>query len=300
MIRTLPNLLVAEMAQRRHRFHHYLWHRVRNAWLQLKEEERQAVRSIDPGWEPPRPARDEAGRLIRDNDSGEDFFFMHRRMIELANEILSTVADPHYPRVEGWRRAPPPGDADYPVPDFAGSGLGEVKSVEYFEQYIARWENQYTDPGYLRAVTLGQLGSDIEFTIHNDKHMRWAAPSSVGYRPNTVVTAGIAEQWDAPAYAYLGDTYSSHVNPVFWKIHGWVDDRIEDWKGANGVTGDIPWKGTWVGLNDHHMPDHAAVMTHAACTGGGDDWGRIDQIISASGAGDLDGFFRPGPHLSLP
>lgn len=35
--------------------------------------------------------------------------------------------------------------------------------------------------------------------------------------------------WGDPKYDYLGDFYSSHVNPLFWKLHGWVDDRIEDW-----------------------------------------------------------------------
>lgn len=296
------------MAQRRHRFHHYLWHRVRNAWLRLKEDERQAVRNINHSWEPPHPARDEAGRPIRDNNSGEDFLFMHRQMIARANEILSEVGDPNYPRVEGWKRVPLPFDADYPVPDFPGSGLEEVKSVEYFEQFIAPWERQYTDPDYLRTVTLGQFGSDIEFTIHNEMHMRWAASSSVGYRPTTSIMQGIGEQWDATAYNYLGDTYSSHVNYIFWKLHGWMDDRIEDWKLANGVTAEIAWKGTWVGPTDHqhHEPHDAAdavarvARTRAALAGAHDELQQIDRIISASGASDFDGFFRPAARPRRP
>ncbi|HEX7317889.1 MAG TPA: hypothetical protein VF297_28555 [Pyrinomonadaceae bacterium] len=293
MIPTLPNQVVTEMARHHHRFHHYLWHRVRNAWPRLNEDDRRAVRAVNSGWEPPRPAMDAARRPLRDNDSGEDFLFMHRRMIVAVNAILSAVNDPDCQRVEGWRRVPPPGDGDYPVPDFPGSGLEEVKSVEYFEQFIAPWERQYTDPDYLRGVTLGQLGSDIEFTIHDDMHMRWAAPSPVGYRPNTAIAHRIGAQWDAPAYNYLGDTYSSHVNPIFWKLHGWVDDRIEDWKRANGVTGDIPWKGTWLGpADDPHAPHHAA-KTRLPCTDANDELQQIDQIISESGANDFDGFFRP-------
>jgi hypothetical protein len=290
------------MAQRQHRFHHYLWHRVRNAWLRLSEEERQAVRSINPGWEPPHPARDASGRPIRDNDSGEDFLFMHRQMIAHVNATLAQVGDLGYPRVEGWRRVPPPGDADYPVPDFPGSGLEEVKSPEYFEQYIAPWERRYADPDHLRSVTLGQLGCDIEFNIHNDMHMRWAAPSPVGYRPPTAVTGEIDGQWDAPAYDYLGDTYSSHVNPVFWKLHGWVDDRIEDWKRANGVAGDIDWRGAWVGpaTHPHHETPHAragarATRTPAAVAAAPDELQQIDRIISASAVSDTDGFFHPVP-----
>src|SRR5262249_54090049 len=40
-------------------------------------------------------------------------------------------------------------------------------------------------------------------------------------------------KWDDPKNDYLGDFYSSHVNPLFWRLHGWVDDRIEDWFNAH-------------------------------------------------------------------
>lgn len=291
------------MSQRRQRFHHYLWHRVRNAWLRLDDSERAAIRQIDPGWVPPRPALGRTRRPLRDNDSGEDFLFMHRRMLARVNTILAQAGDPHYTRVEGWKRLPPPGDSDYPVPEFPDSGLEEVKSDEYFEQYVAPWERQYTDPDYLRGVTLGQLGSDLEFTIHNDLHMRWAAPSPIGYRPNTVVAAEIDAKWDAPAYSYLGDTYSSHVNPIFWKLQGWVDDRIEDWKRAHGIVGEIGWVGDWLGpeAHDRHL-DHGPsphARRGAATPEGEEIWDklrRIDGVISASGAGEFDGFFRPMLH----
>ncbi|MFF8840286.1 hypothetical protein [Streptomyces sp. NPDC015130] len=52
-------------------------------------------------------------------------------------------------------------------------------------------------------------------------------------------------------YDDLNDTFSSHVHPVFWRLHGWVDDRIEDWYAAHAAThpgqvarktvGDVPW-----------------------------------------------------------
>lgn len=265
------------MAQRHRRFHHYIWHRVRNAWHWLTDDERQAVRDINLAWIPPRPALDAAGLPLRNNDSGEDFLFMHRQMIALVNNILTKVADPNYQRIGGWRRVPPPEDTDYPVPAFPDSGLEEVKSVEYYDQYISRWERQYTDPDYLGSATLGQLGSDIEFSIHNDMHMRWAAPSPVGYRPTTAITWGIEARWDDPAYDYLGDTYSSHVHPIFWKLHGWVDDRIEDWKRAHAIADEVEWKGAWVGPT-------AATQ---------DELQRIDRIISASSGAKFDGFFRP-------
>ncbi len=52
----------------------------------------------------------------------------------------------------------------------------------------------------------------------------------------------------------MGDTYSSHLNPIFWKLHGWVGDRIEDWCVAHGLD-EIPRTGTWVGGMEHHH-DH--------------------------------------------
>ncbi len=56
--------------------------------------------------------------MLRDNDSGEDFFYMHRQMIVMVNQVLAQVVDPNYPAVQGWPALPPPGDVDYPVPPF--------------------------------------------------------------------------------------------------------------------------------------------------------------------------------------
>lgn len=293
--------LAVEMAQRRCRFHYYLWHRVRNSWLQLTEGERRAVRDINPAWVPPHPALDSMRRPLRDNGSGEDFLFMHRRMIDLANEILTSAGDPAFPRIEGWRRIPPPRDADYPVPEFPESELEEVKSSEYFARVVAPWERQFSDPDYLQGVALGQLGSDLEFTIHRAVHVRWAAPSRAGYRPSTTIEAEIGRRWDAPEYDYMGDAYSSLVNPLFWKIHGWVDDRVEDWRRARGVAGAPEWKDTWVGSSERQAYAHGAPRGVGDAASSGDvpdDFYRIDRIISASAASDCDGFFRP-PARSL-
>jgi hypothetical protein len=68
----------------------------------------------------------------------------------------------------------------------------------------------------------------------------------------------ISPAWDAPAYDWLGDTYSSHVNSVFWKLHGWIDDRITQWATVNNVA-DITWTGNWLGK----MPGHAAERSFA-------------------------------------
>src|SRR5206468_651055 len=96
-------------------------------------------------------------------------------------------------------------------------------------------------------------GARIEHTIHNSLHMRFSSdPGAARPDVDSVDPSTIDAKWDAVGYDYLDDTYSSQVNPVFWKIHGWVDDRIEDWKRAHGIAGEIAWKGTWSGPEDHH------------------------------------------------
>lgn len=263
---TLPDGVVLMMADRPMRMHHFLWHAVRDNWLLSYDDDvKQALREI--GWEPPRPALrpgpDGNPRPILDNGSGEDFLFMHRRMIADVDRELARIGDPGYPRVEGWPTVPPPADADYPVPPPYATGnpgldahLREVKSDAFFAR-MAEWERAYTDPERLRGMGLGEFGARIEFTIHNRMHMRWSEPVAE-LRPDAdpADPSGIDPRWDDPAYDWLGDPYSSHAHPVFWKLHGWVDDRIDDWARANGVSGPIPWTGTWEGPEEHlHGPE---------------------------------------------
>jgi hypothetical protein len=143
------------------------------------------------------------------------------------------------------------------------SSEGNVwKSDKYYVTQLKQWENQYTDRNYLSQITLEEFGSRLEYTIHNRMHMRWAAKPKED-RPDVdpAQPDSIDIRWDDPSYDYLGDTYSSHVNDVFWKIHGWVDNRIEDWKNAHEITGPIQWKGTWVGQMPHHpMTDSLHAM----------------------------------------
>jgi hypothetical protein len=66
-------------------------------------------------------------------------------------------------------------------------------------------------------------------------HMRWATalprdPESG--EPAVRVEYDIDPKWDAAEYDYLGDFHSSHVNPILWKLHGWIDDCIGVWQAA--------------------------------------------------------------------
>lgn len=237
--------------------HYLLWHELRTFWLGYPEDARQKIREL--GWEPPRPAVDERGREITDNGSGEDYLYMHCELIGFANHILAGVRDPNYPRVEGWVTIPPPGDPDFPVPPAwfspeapkapadVNNFIARSKSDEYFERRFRYWEGLCTDPFFLRRVSLGELGTLIEQTLHDGMGSRWASAPGA-WRPDFPPPGEtIPQGWDDPGYDFLRDTYSKHVNPIFWKFYGWVQDRLEDWKVVNGVFGREFWNSTWVG-----------------------------------------------------
>lgn len=262
MIPQLPGQIILMMAERQQRWHHYAWHQVRNNWLRYDSETQNELRNL--GWEPPRPAREfnsnPNGTPIYNNNSGEDFLYMHRHMIALVNRTLQEINDPLYQKIEGWQKVPRPNDEEYTVPppwitddlDF-NNFIRDVKSDQYFEANFIRWEGNYTDPNYLSQITLGDFGARLEFSIHNMMHMRWAKePQDERPLADPADPSSIDIRWDDPSYDYLGDTYSSHVNSIFWKLHGWIDNRIDDWKNAHGITEPIEWIGTWMG-NMHHQ-----------------------------------------------
>lgn len=287
----LPIQVINEMAKRDHRMSHFLFHGVRNSWERFNEQQRNRIRAIDPAWEPPRLAVDGDGNPYRDNNSGEDFLYMHREMIKFVNGILSAVSDPDYPKITGWGQLPEPDDADFPV--IPMEGLEEIKSDNYLNNTLKTWEQRYKSTEYLTSVSLGQLGADLEFTIHNGMHMRWATPSVVGYRPRTPITQPVGAQWDAFSYDFLGDTYSSHVHPTFWKIHGWIDERIDDWKRANNVT-TINWIGTWIGPMSHEHGHHFSTESKVfKGTDKIDHAAKMIEVAKVLAEVNFDGFLRP-------
>ncbi len=269
MAEKVPGYITTMMADRAWRMMHYVWHEVRGGWLFYDQATRDAIALL--GWTPPRPSRRPVpgGRpqIILDNHSGEDFLYMHRQMIRSVNERLN--GDPAYPRVSGWGAIPAPTDQEYPVPPAWETGdpdldayLPTVKSDETYRTQFMPWQRDYADPVKLRSWSLGEFGSRVEHTVHNQMHMRWCARPNSGMRPtsNPAQPDRIDARWDAPGYDWLGDTYSSHVNSVFWKLHGWIDDRINDWATANQVA-EIPWKGTWLGKMPGHAHEHAFVRS---------------------------------------
>lgn len=260
----LPRPVIDAMADRAMRMHHMLWHVSRNEWAGMTPAQQQEFRAH--GWDPPRPALTGGAdpRPELDNGSGEDFLYMHRQMIADVDAILARLADPQYPRVEGWPGIPAPGDTAFPVPPpfevpddpDTTQAIDDAKGAASFDR-IRQWQAEYTDPSALRGMALGRLGARIEFTIHNRMHLRWSAQLPA-YRPDSD-SFDVDPRWDDPGYDWLADFYSSHVNPVFWKLHGWVDARIDDWMTANNRTGPVPWSfdPPWTGPMAH---DRHSVM----------------------------------------
>jgi hypothetical protein len=232
--------------------HNHLWYEVRGNWLTYPRDLQEEVRKA--GWEPPRVGQDESGEDLL-GDSGEDFLYMHRQTIRYANKILAQAGDPDYPRIEGWLKIPPPDDPDFPVPaPWFDAGeypvitrFMERSKTAFAYERLQFWESMFSDPGFLKDISLGRLGALIHPTVHDVVRRRWSTiPNGRRPEPGFGVET-IPVEWDDPRCNFLGDNYSMQVNPVYWKYCGWVDDRIEEWKVVHGVFGNDFWKYKWIG-----------------------------------------------------
>ena len=243
----IPLLPVARdmLASETHRLHHAVWHDVRGQWLGLSDAKKEAIRKL--GWQPghgtERPAL-RKGAPITDNGSGEDFLYMHREMIGAVRAIYEAAGEA---AIASWGAPPAPGGAseqgfDIP-PNWEQPNqptmrrLEALKSDVFFWTAMRGWDRQFKNAAYLSTLSLGALGATLEFTAHNDMHMRWSSaprdPATGDVVPDGREPTDLDPKWSHPDYDFLGEFYSSHVNPVFWRLHGWVDDRMEDWFAAH-------------------------------------------------------------------
>lgn len=297
--------LLAWLISPEHRLFHQLWHASRDKWHTLSEEKRDALRGI--GWQPgPRgQERDARGKRKDRNGSGIDFFFMHRHMLGSARSMQDLPSWLNFPTPQpelerdrqGFARyfdnhdgfALPPtwlasDDAEYT------QWVSDIKTAETYHSNFQVWESRYRDPRYLSTLTLGQFGSEVELGLHDWLHMRWASvprdPSNGAPVPFARDPADFSARWYAAENDFLGDPFSSHVSPVFWHFHGWIDDRVEDWFRAHErfhpgevsrleVNG-VPWfaPGRWVEVDDPWLgPD-----THGCSTTPGLQLGRSVEM----------------------
>ena len=267
----LPEAVTAHFADRLHRLHHATWHGLRNTWESIPQDKRDSIAAL--GWEPPRPALQFASGAVKrphiTNGSGEDFLFFHREMVV---QFRAMMADAGATPVV-WVEIPRPGDARNVAPEpwaiptaaVLARRIGALKTDEYFWSRMRWWDLRFKDPTYLATLKLGNLGSLLEFSVHNDMHMRWSSvprdPDTNEALPLGRPTHDYAAKWDNPRYDTLFEFYSSHVNPFFWRLHGWIDDRIDDWFEAHqGLhpgaiepehRGDVIWfkPGAWVDVD---------------------------------------------------
>lgn len=287
-----PDLL-AWLVAPEHRLFHQLWHASRDTWHELSDDKRNALRGL--GWQPGQRDRERDARGPRKdrNGSGVDFFFMHRHMLRAARsmqDLPSWTAFPlPQPELErdraGFARYFDNHDGSALPPTWLAEGdavytqwLSDIKQPETFHSNFEVWESRYRDPRYLSTLTLGQFGSEVELGLHDWLHMRWASvprdPSNGAPVPMARDPADFAARWYEAENDFLGDPFSSHVNPVFWSFHGWIDDRLEDWFRAHErfhpgqlqreeING-VPWfaAGRWVEVEDPWL----GPVTHGCST----------------------------------
>jgi hypothetical protein len=204
-------------ADRGHRLWHYLWHGMRSQWTYLEQKDQDALKaaygkSVEP------PQRDPKG-----TPDGEDFLYMHHNMLRTLKQHLQSQGKEMVP---AWKVLPRYGDTAHP-------STGDASMQQEFDT----WEKDLQDLEKVKGMTLGEYGEAIESTIHNNMHMRFMNPNDLeipGDPLDPEWEKKYSKLFDDPAYDYLGGTYSSHVNPVFFKVHGWVDDRIQTWLEAHG------------------------------------------------------------------
>lgn|GEM_PF-1672267 len=279
---------------RPHRLAHYMWHAVRNAFAQPGTTDAHRRIYASYGWAAPRPILYYGNRMDIEatarTGAGEDFLYMHRRMVLQLKNALSKRGLTMY---DSWKRVPTPSSTLFPLA-VINAELRQQMPDGY--QQIADWERQFQPDRIGNYADLSSLGVALELTIHNALHSRWSGamnrmrPASDDPITRSASTA-FGWMWDDPNYDHLSDSYGAHVNPLFWRIHGWVDDRIEEWlkvKGYEVVSENcaretqsrcLPWrKDAWMG------PEHVNELISIRQTGtAGNVADDAHAILSESG-----------------
>jgi hypothetical protein len=255
----IPSAL-SMLASRSHRLKHTVWHTIRGVWNETWMDDGSKTKIRELGWGLDRPPFTKEGNLDLSNGAGEDFLFMHRKMISMVRDEYSSQKVPY---IESWKTLPRPNTQQFayseeqdpanqvkkmyrlnilesgfmipPAEPADDDSIKYLKSSVYFRSVMGQLEGQFKRQRHLAGLSLGALGNLLEFTIHNQMHMRWSSISRdpASGKPAMRGDFDFDPKWDDSKYDYLGDFHSSHVNPLFWRLHGWVDDRIEDWFNAH-------------------------------------------------------------------
>ncbi|MGZ3722547.1 MAG: hypothetical protein ACXVA9_06435, partial [Bdellovibrionales bacterium] len=210
------------------------------------------------------------------NPVGEDFLYMHHEMVQMLRSVLTVY---NQKCIRPWTKVPDP--REWPLTGLkVGAKAPEALAI------LRNWDRNIQDQEWMRKVSLSQLGWALEFTIHNNLHMRYTtdrpAPPFRAAKPaddgaTVPMNGAFASDWkfDDAGYNWLADPYGAAVNPVFWKIHGYVDNALFMWLSANGFNrvsdncgGDkkcYTWHGQWTG----NIPAIATQSKGPGAAGGG-------------------------------
>jgi hypothetical protein len=104
-IKIIPKAL-SMLSSRSHRLKHAVWHtlRIRGLWYRsLSPEDKSRISEL--GWGLNRPPFNTANQLDLSNGAGEDFLFMHRKMIVMVKDIYNSQG---IAPIEGWKSVPRP------------------------------------------------------------------------------------------------------------------------------------------------------------------------------------------------
>lgn len=243
------------MATREHRLHHALWHAVRGGMSASDQKTLEA--KFGDSWakaNPLCPTPQDNFLSSTYNPAGEDFLFMHHEMIGMLRTELIAA---NLPCISGWTHVPTP--AEWALPDKVTSGPKSPQTL----RLLQTWDQKFRDPVWLKAHSLSQVGWALEYSVHNNLHMRYAtdkAPKGFDQDGAPINLDGsYPANWtyDDPKYNWLADPYGAAVNPTFWKIHGYVDSIVDAWLKANdfdtiatdcmGAARCYQWKGQWTG-----------------------------------------------------
>lgn len=163
-------------------------------------------------------------QIIVGRIAGEDFFYMHRLMLQM---MQTSLAGAGLQCVAPWTDLPPVNDKVWPTliardsqATFWDGETGDKIARAAADQKIAEeWIQKLRDPAYLRTVSLSDYGSCVENTIHSYMHMVYAdRESHCGDENDTSLSCN-----------HLIPEYSSQTNPYFWKLHGLVDGLVQSW-----------------------------------------------------------------------
>ncbi len=256
---------ITMLASRRHRLQHNVWHTVRMNWQELSKNKDAVAELQKRGWWPTRPPFLDNRALDLENGAGEDFLFMHRRMIQMVRSVYQAADKPppkswgtlpaasvaqvvYKPSPDGKTFVPDPESSGFMVPPPVDEADQMVKSAAFLNGIMRPVQALFQSPRWLSGLTLGQLGNLLEWSIHGWMHNRWG-DTVLDENGEPVGRSSLFEidpKWDDPKNDDLFDFYSAHVHPTFWRLHGWIDDRIEAWASVHTdvkrvTIAGVPW-----------------------------------------------------------